>query len=64
VKAAVQFTTIVATSRTNMESFVCMISILKRSKLNQYDRNNEKVQLKIPKGDILKTKNKNRLNSS
>ena len=47
-----------------MESFVCMISILKRSKLNQYDRNNEKVQLKIPKGDILKTKNKNRLNSS
>jgi hypothetical protein len=59
VQEAEQFTTIVATSRANMGSYVCMISILKRSRLNQYDRNNEIVQLQIfafQKRGVLKIK--------
>ena len=67
VQEAEQFTTIVATSRANMGSFVCMISILKRSRLNQYDRNNEIVQLQIfeiQRGGVFKTKEQNILNSS
>ena len=67
VQEAEQFTTIVATSRANMGSYVCMISILKRSRLNQYDRNNEIVQLQIfafQKRGVLKIKEQNSLNSS
>jgi Transposase DDE domain/Domain of unknown function (DUF4372) len=67
VQEAEQFTTIVATSRANMGSFVCMISILKRSRLNQYDRNNEIIQLQIfeiQKGGVFKTKKQNPFNSS
>ena len=41
VKEAEQFITIVATARASMGSFVCMISILRCSRLNQTDRNNE-----------------------
>ena len=47
VKEAEQFITIVATARANMGSFVCIISILVRTRLNQTDRNNGIVQLQI-----------------
>ena len=67
VQEAEQFTTIVATSRANMGSFVCMISILKRTRLNKIDRNNEIVQLQIfeiQRGGTFKTREINHLNSS
>ena len=67
VQEAEQFTTIVATTRANMGSFVCMISILKRTRLNKYDRDNEIVQLQIfeiQRGGVFQTKKENTLNSS
>ena len=67
VKEAEQFITIVATARASMGSFVCMISILRCSRLNQTDRNNEIVQLQIfqiQTGGTFQPKPKIPLNSS
>jgi hypothetical protein len=67
VQEAEQFITIVANARANMGSFVCMISILKRTRLNKIDRNNEIVQLQIfeiQRGGTFKIKEINLLNSS
>jgi len=66
VQEAEQFITIVAISRGNMGSFVCLLSILKRCRITPTDRNNEIVQLQIfeiQRGGVFKMKHQNTLNS-
>jgi len=66
IKEAEQFTTLVAITRTSMGSFVCLITLLKRTRLNKIDRNNEIVQLQIFEtvmGGVFKTVEPNPLYS-
>lgn len=60
-KEAEAFTTIVAMAKSNMGSYVCLISILKHTHLSHYERNNEIVQLQIFKnmgGGVFQNQNK------
>lgn len=60
-KEAEAFTTIVAMAKSNMGSYVCLISILKHTYLLPSERNNEIVQLQIfdkTGGGVFQNKNK------
>ena len=60
-KQAEAFTTIVAMAKSNLGSYVCLISILNRSNLSPSERNNEIVQLQIfqtIRGGVFQNQNK------
>lgn len=60
-KEAESFVTIVSMARAGLNTYVCILTIIKHKKLSPEDRNNEIVQLKIfenQQGGVLKSTNK------
>lgn len=60
-KEAESFVTIVSMARTGLNTYVCILTIIKHKKLSPEDRNNEIVQLKIfenQQGGVFKSTNK------